>query len=85
MLNEEPAQNQDLQMMGMLLPLGIEKGKDFKPGVADRGPIELGGSGSACLVVRSNVPEGEAFATICRQNISDIRFDILRECLAHLV
>ena len=22
---------------------------------------------------------------ICRQNISDIRFDILRECLAHLV
>ena len=21
----------------------------------------------------------------CRQNISDIRFDILRECLAHLV
>src|SRR6188472_1988739 len=28
MLNEEPAQSQDLQMMGMLLPLGIEKGKD---------------------------------------------------------
>ena len=34
MLNEEPAQSQDLQMMGMLLPLGIEKGKDFKPGAA---------------------------------------------------
>ena len=34
MLNEEPAQSQDLQMMGMLLPLGIEKGKDFKPDVA---------------------------------------------------
>jgi hypothetical protein len=31
MLNEEPAQPRDLQMMGMLLPLGIEKGKDFKP------------------------------------------------------
>ena len=31
MLNEEPVQPQDLQMMGMLLPLGIEKGKDFKP------------------------------------------------------
>jgi hypothetical protein len=28
------AQTQDLQMMGMLLPLGIEKGKDFKPDVA---------------------------------------------------
>jgi hypothetical protein len=34
MLNEERAQSQDLQMMGMLLPLGIEKGKDFKPDVA---------------------------------------------------
>ena len=34
MLNEEPAPSQDLQMMGMLLPLGIEKGKDFKPDVA---------------------------------------------------
>jgi hypothetical protein len=29
MLNEEPAQSQDLQMMGMLLPLGIEKGSCF--------------------------------------------------------
>jgi len=26
MLNEEPAQSQDLQMMGMLLPLGIGDG-----------------------------------------------------------
>jgi hypothetical protein len=34
MLNEEPAQPEDLQMMGMLLPLGIEKGKDFKPDAA---------------------------------------------------
>ena len=31
MLNEETAQPRDLQMMGMLLPLGIEKGKEFKP------------------------------------------------------
>jgi hypothetical protein len=31
MLNEEPAQPRDLQMMGMLLPLGIEKGKAYKP------------------------------------------------------
>jgi len=30
MLNEEPAQSQDLQMMGMRLPLGIEKGKDSR-------------------------------------------------------
>jgi hypothetical protein len=30
-LNEETVQPQDLQMMGMLLPLGIERGKQFKP------------------------------------------------------
>jgi hypothetical protein len=34
MLNEEQVQPEDLQMMGMLLPLGIEKGKDFKPDTA---------------------------------------------------
>jgi hypothetical protein len=34
MLNEEPVQPEDLQMMGMLLPLGIEKGKEFKPDAA---------------------------------------------------
>ena len=34
MLNEEPAQPEDLQMMGMLLPLGIEKGREFKPDAA---------------------------------------------------
>jgi hypothetical protein len=34
MLNEEPAQPEDLQMMGMLLPLGIEKGTEFKPDAA---------------------------------------------------
>jgi hypothetical protein len=34
MLNEETVQTRDLEMMGMLLPLGIEKGKEFKPDVA---------------------------------------------------
>ena len=34
MLNEEPVQPENLQMMGMLLPLGIEKGKEFKPDAA---------------------------------------------------
>ena len=33
-LNEETVQPRDLQMMGMLLPLGIERGKDFKPDAA---------------------------------------------------
>lgn len=33
-LNEEVVQPRDLQMMGMLLPLGIEKGKEFRPAAA---------------------------------------------------
>ena len=35
-INEEPVQSRDLQMLGMLLPLGIEKGKEFKPDPATR-------------------------------------------------
>jgi hypothetical protein len=35
-LNEEPVQPRDLQMMGMLLPLGIEKGKEFNPDAATK-------------------------------------------------
>ena len=33
-LNEETVQRRDLQMMGMLRPLGIKKGKEFKPDAA---------------------------------------------------
>ena len=35
-LNDEPVQSRDLEMLGMLLPLGIENGKDFKPDPATR-------------------------------------------------
>ena len=31
MINEEPVLARDRAMMGLLLPLGIEKGKEFKP------------------------------------------------------
>jgi hypothetical protein len=34
MLNEETIQPRDLEMLGMLLALGIEKGKEFKPNAA---------------------------------------------------
>ena len=34
MVNEEPVLAQDRAMMGLLLPLGIEKGKEFKPNAA---------------------------------------------------
>jgi len=35
-INEEPVQSRDLQVLGMLLPLGIEKGKEFNPDSATR-------------------------------------------------
>jgi hypothetical protein len=36
--------------------------------------------------IGANLTNDEKESTpVCRQNISDIRFDILRECLAHLV
>jgi hypothetical protein len=31
LVNEEPVQQKDLVMMGMLSSIGIEKGKQFKP------------------------------------------------------
>ncbi len=34
MINEEPVLTRDRAMMGLLLPLGIEKGKEFKPDAA---------------------------------------------------
>ena len=35
-INEEPVQSRDLEMMGTLLPLGLEKGKEFNPDPATR-------------------------------------------------
>ncbi len=39
-INEEPVESRDLEMLGMLLPLGIEKGKDFKPDPATRAQLK---------------------------------------------
>ena len=39
-INEEPVQSRDLQMLGMLLPLGIEKDKEFKPDAATRAQLK---------------------------------------------
>src|SRR5258707_7893060 len=36
MVNEERARARDLEMLGLLRPLGIEKGKRFKPDAATR-------------------------------------------------
>ena len=46
-LNEETVQPRDLEMMGMLLPLGIEKGKEFNPDAATVALLKSAANGSA--------------------------------------
>ena len=43
MVNEELAQARDLEMLGLLRPLGIEKGKRFKPDAATRAVLKQAG------------------------------------------
>jgi hypothetical protein len=40
MVNEEPIQPRDLEMMGMLRLLGIEKGSDFRPDAATQAALD---------------------------------------------
>src|SRR5271165_4336319 len=44
MINEEPVQTKDLEMLGMLLPLGIEKGKTFDADTATRAVLNSAAS-----------------------------------------
>jgi hypothetical protein len=43
-------------MMGMLLPLGIEKGKDFKPDVATVARLNSAAAEAHAWLIRNNVP-----------------------------
>lgn len=49
-LNDETVQPRDLQMMGMLLSLGIERGKEFKPDAQTSADLGQSGGGGAGLV-----------------------------------
>jgi hypothetical protein len=52
MINEEPAQEKDLAMLGMLWPLGVEKGKEFKP--SDKAQAAIAMAIPDVLAVRKN-------------------------------
>jgi hypothetical protein len=58
MLNEETVQPRDLQMMGMLLPLGIERSKEFKP--------------DAATVAQLNAAAAEAHAWLMDKAATDV-------------
>jgi hypothetical protein len=55
MLNEEPVQPRDLQMMGMLLPIGIEKGTPFKPDAATVAQLNSAGAAAHAWLVAQSV------------------------------
>lgn len=55
MLNEEPVQPRDLQMMGMLLQLGIEKGTDFKPDAATLNQLDSAAAQAHAWLVSQSV------------------------------
>ncbi len=54
-LNEEPVQPRDLQMMGMLLPLGIERGKDFKPDAATAAQLKRAAAEAFAWLIEQRV------------------------------
>ena len=57
-LDEEPVQPRDLQMMGMLLPIGIEKGKDFKPDAATDAQLNRAARGCGAVATSPKTAAG---------------------------
>ena len=61
MLNEETVQPRDLQMMGMLLPLGIERGKEFKPDAATVALLNSAAKEALSWLVDKSATTGETW------------------------
>ena len=60
-LNEEPVQPLDLQMLGMLLPLGIEKGTEFKPDAATRTQLKAAATEAHAWLINGIVSTFERY------------------------
>src|SRR5271165_5090661 len=54
-INAEPVESRDLEMLGMLLPLGIEKGKDFKPDPATRAQLKAAAAEAQAWLIQGIV------------------------------
>jgi hypothetical protein len=64
-IDEEPAQSRDLQMLGMLLPLGIEKGKEFKPDPATRTQLKAAAAEAQAWLIEGIISTSERRPTPC--------------------
>lgn len=61
MVNEEPVLPRDKLMMGLLLPLGIEKGKEFKPDAAMQVTLTAAAQEAHAWFVQSLLTYGDQF------------------------
>jgi hypothetical protein len=60
-INEEPVQSRDLQMLGMVLPLGIEKGKEFKPDPATRTQLKAAAAEAHAWLIDGIISTSERY------------------------
>jgi hypothetical protein len=61
MVNEELSQARDLEMLGLLRPLGIEKGKRFKPDTATRTILKQASREAQAQLMEGSVNYGHRF------------------------
>jgi len=61
MLNEEPVQERDKVMMGLLLSLGIEKGKEFKPTPAMDAELKLSAQEAQAFLIEGLVRTSQKY------------------------
>jgi hypothetical protein len=54
-------QSRDLQMLGMLLPLGIEKGKEFKPDPATRTQLKVAAAEAQAWLIEGIISTSERY------------------------
>src|SRR5271166_4245526 len=60
-INEEPVQSRDLEMLGMLLPLGIEKGKEFNPDAGTRTQLKAAAAEAHAWLIQGIITTFERY------------------------
>jgi len=60
-INEESVQARDLELLGMLLPLGIEKGKEFKPDPATRTQLKAAAAEAHAWLIQGIITTFERY------------------------
>src|SRR5271168_4764420 len=80
-INEEPVQARDLQMLGMLLPLGIEKGKEFMPDPETRTQLKAAAAEAQAWLIQGIISTSERYWPDGKWNIPTPSIGIKTEFL----